>query len=269
MSDSPYAFDAPDADVILRAPLQPGSEEFKAFHAHKAVLSVASTLFRGMFSIPQPPQPAEGDTTLPVIPVVEPAGVFETFLRLIYPIEPPVIDSLQLVDDLFRLAEKYMASGVHSRLKKLLLSPSFLKDDPILVYAVACRMNLDEEAKKAIPHTFRIDLVRDIPRNELRMMTVEAYHRLLMEHSLRRDQLIDIVDEVSRSRGLRINGKCHCVVKLRREMRLKFSRSPSLDRETLDMCLSSAQEQYASECTGCLLRPRDSPGFLLEVMRRV
>jgi len=40
----------PDADVILRAS---GGKEF---HAHKLVLSLASPVFRDMFSVPQPPQ---------------------------------------------------------------------------------------------------------------------------------------------------------------------------------------------------------------------
>ena len=90
MSDSPYAFNAPDADVILRAPLKKGSTELKDFRVHKAILSVASTLFSDMFSIPQPPPYAKGDTTLPTVQVAESAEVFELFLRLIYPIaEPP------------------------------------------------------------------------------------------------------------------------------------------------------------------------------------
>ena len=52
MSVPSYAFDDPDADVILRAPLQPGSDEFKDFHVHKLILSIASTTFRDTFSIP-------------------------------------------------------------------------------------------------------------------------------------------------------------------------------------------------------------------------
>ena len=162
MSDSSYAFDAPDADVIIRAPLQQGSKELKDFRVHKTILSVASTPFRDVFSIPQPPQPAESDTTLPIVQVAESAGDFEIFLRLIYPIEPPVINSLQLVDHL-RLAEKYMATGVHARLKQILFSPSFLRDDPVLVYAIACRANLNKEAIFAILRTLETDLVQGVP----------------------------------------------------------------------------------------------------------
>ena len=92
MSDSPYTFDSPDADIILRAPLRPDdpeSAQFQDFHTHKAILSTASTVFHDMFSVPQPRQSAEDDANLPVVHVVEPAEIFEIFLRLIYPIELP------------------------------------------------------------------------------------------------------------------------------------------------------------------------------------
>src|SRR5882762_7830629 len=167
MSTSPYAFDSPDADVILRAPLHPDdpeSTEFKDFHTHKATLSTASTIFRDMFSVPQPSQPPEGDANLSIVPVADHADLFETFLRLIYPIEPPAITSPQTVGRLFQLASKYVASGVYARLRQILVSPSFLRSDPVWVYAIACHMDLGEETELAISHTYQIDLVQDIPR---------------------------------------------------------------------------------------------------------
>ena len=260
MSASPYNFDAPGGDVVFRAPLQPGSDEFKAFHAHKAILSIASSVFEDTFSIPQPPT---GDAAPHIIQIVESAEVFDTFLRLIYPIEPPVINSLQLVDDLFRLAEKYVANGVRAKLKQILVSPSFLRDAPILVYAIACRTSLDEETKLAIPHTFKIDLVRDMPRAQLRMMASEAYHDLLVEHSRRRDQLVDAI-RVASGGGV----MCGCVGKLRKEIRLEISTRPFLDRETLERCLSALPHNHHHECRGnCTLSPTHSHIFLSKVIR--
>jgi len=245
MPSSSYTFDAPDADVIVRAPLQQGSKELKDFHVHKAILSIASTLFRDLFSIPQPPQPSESDTTLPIVQIAESAGVFEVFLRLIYPIEPPVIDSLQLI----------------------LFSPSFLENDPILVYAIACRANLDEEARLAIPYTFGTDLVQDISPDKLRMMTVESYHHLLVEHSLRRDQLINAADEVHKSLAP-WGGGCHCLVQLKKEMRLQLSSKPFLNRELFEKYLSSAQAPFP-QCDRCILSPKKNSGFFALLMRKV
>ena len=76
MSALPYTFDAQDADVILRAPLRPGSDEFKDLRAHKAILSIASIFFRDMFSL-------RGHlTALQRIPRVSMSSRFQSPLRL-------------------------------------------------------------------------------------------------------------------------------------------------------------------------------------------
>jgi len=231
-----YNFDGHDADVILRTPLQQGSDKSKDFRVHKVILSIASTLFHDMFSLPQP---TAGDATLPVVPVTESAEVFEIFLRFIYPVEPPTITSLQLVDDLFQLAEKYMANSVHAKLRQILMSsPAFLNDDPIWVYALACRTNLDTMAELAIPFTFKIDPIRDIPQTHLRMMTAETYNRLLMAHSARRPALISAVSRVDH---MPYPGECRCgggfYTGLENSIKLAIWEQPFLDRQRLDSCL--------------------------------
>ena len=268
MSDSPYIFDGPDADVILRAPLQPESDEFKDFHVHKIILSIASSVFQDTFSVPQPPRPTSESTTLDVIPVTEPATVIEPFLQLIYPVDPPVIEDLQLVDDLFRLADKYAANGVSTKLKKFLVSPSFLKDDPIGVFAIASRSDLAEEERLAVSHTFSIDVVSEISEERLQTMTTKTYHRLLAKHAFRRKQLINAIDQ-----GLRETWgySCSCVENLKKEIHLKTSGRPFLDRELLDACFSSARElkKRGYQCTGrdCIYEHERGATFLSGVMR--
>jgi hypothetical protein len=245
MSASPYTFDSPDADAILRAPLQPGSNEFKDFRVHKLILSIASSVFRDILSIPQPPHhPSEG-TTLDVIGVTEPATVIEPFLQLIYPVDPPAIEDLRLLDDLFRLADKYAAKGVGAKLKKLLVSPSFLKDDPIGVFAVACRNDLEEEERLAVLHTFSINIVGEISEEHLQAMTTKTYHRLLAKHASRRKQLVDAIGQVP---AVGVTW-CPCVRNLKREIRFVTSERPFLDREILDTCLSSMRAS-CSKCKG-------------------
>ena len=251
-----YNFDAHDADLILRAPLQSEPDQLRDFHVHKNILSIASTLFHDMFTLPQPPHPPAGDTTIPVIDVTEPAEVLDPFLRLIYPIAPPVIVSLQLVDDLFRLAEKYVADEVRAKLKQILVSPSFLKDDPIWVYALASRANLDAEAELAIPLTFNINLVRDIPRTHLRMMTGETHNRLLTAHADRRAELISIIRRVElQPQDPWSEAGCACGdwfdTRLRDSINLAVWEKPFLDRGTLDSCLP----QSTSSESRCGLRP--------------
>ena len=252
MSDSHYTFDSPDADIILRAPLRPDdleSTEFKDFHTHKVILSTASTVFNGMFSVPQPRQTVEGDNDLPVVHVVEPAGAFEVFLRLIYPIEPPVIDSLQIVDQLSQLSIKYVVDCVRARLKQVLTSPTFLENDPIWVYAIARRMDLEEEAGLAIPYTYRFNLTQDVSRPLLQAMTAETYNRLLRSHATRRGELITVVKN---AKPQRTGNGCNCgpwlYTRLVMTISLAIWERPFLDRQRLDSCLSEVEPKSECNC---------------------
>jgi len=271
MSAPSYICDGPDPDVILRAPLQPGSDEFKDFHVHKIVLSLASITFRDTFSIPQPPRHTSDDTTLDVVQVTEFANVLETFLQLIYPVDPPLIDDLRLVDDLFRAADKYAAKGITTKLKKFLVSPSFLKRDPIGVFAIACSNNLDEEAGLAVQHTFTIDVITQISEERLHTMTTKTYHRLLTEHVLRRKQLIGALNTAWLT--LNPEGTCRCIAKLGEKVHVSICGRPVLSRETLEHCLSHVD---GSGCGGgvpfgghCIKDHRRSSQFLAAVMNTI
>ena len=269
MSASPYIFDGPDPDVILRAPLQSGSYELKDFHVHKLVLSIASITFRDTFSIPQPPRNTSNsdDGTLDVVQVTESANVLEPFLQLIYPVDPPVIENLRLVDDLFRAADKYVAKGITTRLKKLLISPSFLKDDPIGVFTIACCNDLEEEARLALPHTFTIDVLGQISEERLQAMTARAYHRLLTEHALHRKRLMGALDAAWRS--LDPQSRCRCMERLGEKVHIRICGRPFLDRETLENCLACVDNLgCAGAGSGSCIKTR-SPFFLFDAMRRI
>jgi hypothetical protein len=270
MSVSPYIFDSPDADVILRAPHQLGSDEFEDYYVHKIILSIASSVFQDILSIPQPPRRSSEDTTLDVIGVTEPAKVLETFLQLIYPVDPPVIEDLRLMDDLFRLADKYAAKGVNEKLKKRLISPSFLKGDPIGVFAIACRNNLEEE-RLAVSHTFSIDIINEISEENIQTMTAKTYHVLLAKHAFRREQLLSTVDQAvlqMRPAASWIS-PCACVEKLKKEIRLEISRRPFLNKEILEMCFSSMKalglKCGASGTGSCIYAPGPGARFLAEI----
>ena len=272
MSAPSYNFDAHDADVILRTCLRPG---FQDFRVHKAILSVASTIFHDMFSLPQP-QPAAGKIALPVVPVTDPPEIFEIFLRLIYPIEPPAITSLQLVEDLFRLAEKYMTDGVHAKLKQALVSPSFLRSDPIWVYAIACRVGPDgAEADLAIRHTFEIDLVGGIPKTHLQMMTTETYNHLLASHVTRRTELISALNRVYfppwNQDGCTCGYRDWFYTRLFKEISLAIWEAPFLDRRRLDSCLSHLTKPPESICglEPCRVSPRTISGYFDDILDEV
>ena len=267
MSTPPCTLYGPNADVILRAPPQPGSDEFEDFHVHKIILSIASAIFQDTFSIPQPPSHTPENTTLDIVQVEETARVLEPFLQLIYPVEPPVLEDLRLVDDLFRLADKYMANGVHAKLVKNLDLPSLLKKNPIGVYAVACRNNLGKEAEVAISHTFTIpNVVSNISEDDLQVMAVKDYHRLLTEHTKRRDRLVDAVSAVKHPReGSTV---CKCDKMVRKGIYLELSRRPFLDRETLEEYLSSTPRPSCKSGMNCILQRGAHSEFLADIIRK-
>jgi len=88
-------FDALDADIILRA-LGPPKRDFRV---HKLILSLASPVFKGMFSLPQPALDGSRESTVAGIEIVEvtdPAGALDIILRMIYPsFTPPSPPSLR------------------------------------------------------------------------------------------------------------------------------------------------------------------------------
>ena len=267
MSTCSYIFEGPNPDVILRTPLQQGSDEFKDFHVHKLILSLASITFRDTFSIPQPPRHSSDDTALDIVQVTESANVLETFLQLIYPVDPPVIEDLRLVDDLFWAADKYAASCVTTKLKRRLVSPSFLKDDPIGVFAIACRNDLHEEARLALPHTFIFNIIHQISEDHLRIMTTKTYHRLLTEHDLRRKQLIGSIDAAWRS--LDPQTRCRCMKRVEENIHTHICGRPFLNKETLESCLSLAEHPNCGAGGYCIKVLGQSSFFLSDAMRRM
>ena len=275
MSASPYTFDAQDADVILRAPLRPGSDEFKDFHVHRVILSIASTFFHDMFSLPQPPShPAEDSKGLDIVPISESANILEAFLRFIYPVDPPAIEDLRLLDDLLQFTDKYMAQIVTAKLRKLLVLPSFLEDDPVWVYAIARRANLNEEAKLAITHTFNIDPVQDIPRTHLQIMTAETYNSLLVSHAARRAMLMYALKQ-AKFPSLAQN-MCDCsnwfYTRIHKDIALAIWKSPFLDRQRLDSCLSDFGNMPKSMCglgSSCRVSPQTISKHFTSILEEV
>jgi len=218
-----YEIDDEDADVILLTadPIE-GTIEF---HVHKCILAVASPFFNDMFSLPQdldietPPSFGKQPTVvMPVIPVPEPAHVLDTLLHFVYPVPDPDVNSLDELTILLGVAIKYDFIAVIDALRGLLVSPSFVTTDPIRVYAIACRFDLDEEAKIASAWTLGVNLlgcegdssspsydsdsgieVDSLPHTSLKYISAYDYHLLLTLHRRRAKAacaLLQIPDDI-------------------------------------------------------------------------
>ena len=174
-----------DADVILRAS---GGKEL---HAHKAILSFASSVFRDMFSIPQPPN---GSSQIPIFDVGDPPEVLETFLQIIYPMVNPPIKDFKMLVSLFRLADKYDVTKILLDARNYYL-PSLCSDPPpIYMYAIYSACGREKEAEAAARGVSFASLTSLTSSPLLHLMTVEHYQRLIVFMVARGRRMRKIID---------------------------------------------------------------------------
>jgi BTB/POZ domain len=198
---TPVVFDYPDADIILLSGGIEGPNEFKV---HRNILSVASPFFRDMFSLPQDPALGKVQT----LPMPESRQTLEALLCFVYPLPDPDLTTLEEVKDMLAVTTKYEFDSVTNALRHILLSPTFLHTSPVRVYAIACRFELDEEAKIASRYTLNVNLL-DVSLDgasdgapegvgeDLKWITAFHYHQLMVLHKRRAAEAIRALHEVA------------------------------------------------------------------------
>ncbi|KAF7795742.1 hypothetical protein EIP86_006909 [Pleurotus ostreatoroseus] len=136
---APTPFD--EGDIILV------SSNHVGFKIHKIILSVASTCFGDLLS---PPQPAEQTQELdvPHVAMEEDGETLDHLLRFCYPIVPkPGIATLTEVNNVLAAATKYDLKIVIEQILKRLEDFAFTQ--PLRVFAIACRMGFEDQARAA------------------------------------------------------------------------------------------------------------------------
>ncbi|THH27554.1 hypothetical protein EUX98_g6634 [Antrodiella citrinella] len=172
-------FDRADGDVVLLS-----SDQVK-FSCHKITLSIASPFFSDMFSLKQRDDQKDdvitGDGT-PVVPVTEDSTVLYNLLLLLYPLpQPKTLLSLNMAASLLEAGRKYDIAVVKERAKTNLMSN--IQERPLKVFAIACGLDMDEEARAAAHHLLTMTI--ESRHQELRHVSVlenvsaGAYCRLL------------------------------------------------------------------------------------------
>lgn len=174
-----------DPDVILRAP---GGT---VFSVHKLILSIASPVFRDMFSVPQPP-PTDESSELPIVDVNDPPEALEAFLRIIYPIRNPLIDDVETLVSVLRLADKYDAKDAlnvhHGHFPSM-----YTNFSPVETYAILCACGREKEAEAAarrVPFA-SLDALDSNPL--LQLITTTQYQGLVSFMTARDERMRDIV----------------------------------------------------------------------------
>jgi hypothetical protein len=181
IKDASAPFDNPDADVILR------SSDNVDFHAFKVLLSLASPVFKDMFTMPQALEGMNSDDMkggLPIVRMTEGSKTLETLLTMCYPmtlVNPLVAAPVGLEDVTLLLgaAMKYDVATVEERARAWLVAPRFLEADPVMIYAIGCQWNLEKEAKAAARATIGIGLLEKALEKELDMITTRELRALL------------------------------------------------------------------------------------------
>ncbi|TFK48406.1 hypothetical protein OE88DRAFT_522920 [Heliocybe sulcata] len=161
----------PTADVVLR------SRDGVDFRAHMHILSIASHLFRDMFSLGKASDPApERKDVLSledrVVPMTEEtAEVVEKLLQLCYPVDQPTWDNAGQIHPVLAAAKKYQMETIVRRLMKELMTPRFLEKESLRIFAIACHLKLNDSAQVAARHTLSHPIQMKHARKELQFIS--------------------------------------------------------------------------------------------------
>ena len=197
-----------DADVVLR------SVDGRDFHVHKSILSIASPVFRNMFTFPQPPSPKP--SSIPVVNVSEAGNVLGVFLRCLYPVSKPVVQDFGLLEALFVAAEKYETDIVLEMVKSWLVIPKNLRTDPLRAYAIACTSTtLDKQAKVAAKW-MTFDNIDSASLDTIGRLTTADHHRLVV-YLIKREKEANLV--VNEDSWKNFYDNCACMAETKAEFR--------------------------------------------------
>lgn len=170
-----HPFDDASADLILR------SSDGIDFHVHRLVLSLASSVFADMFTVPQ----SISEPGVPTVQMAESSDVLDMALRFWYPgAEPPAVQTLEeLRAVLEALVLKYDMHFVVPSAKEHLRA--YLQDDPVAVFAIACRHEWRDITLEAAKSSLRLPLrsFQSARPVQLKYMSADTYHTLLHYHS--------------------------------------------------------------------------------------
>ncbi|RDX54026.1 hypothetical protein OH76DRAFT_1057744 [Lentinus brumalis] len=164
-------FDRSDADFIMR------TSDGVEFRVHRLILSMASSVFEGMFSIPKP-SALLSDPNIPDISIPEDSETIDLYLRICYPLIDPEVPTLLLLRKVVTAGFKYDAPMVVHAMKRELRQPRFMDKDPLHVFVIACLWEWEEEAKVAAENVALAGIMVGLFPELLDEISAGAYYRL-------------------------------------------------------------------------------------------
>ena len=256
------------ADLILRS--EAGTKEFPV---HRSLLSLASSFFNHMLSLPQPPsKEPEG---IPILDVSEPPEVLRLLLQFVYPVPDPTIDNdLDTLILVLHAAIKYEFLSAIQSLRRQLVSEQYLKQSPMRIYALAVRYDFEQEAKLASKHTLGINILDEPLSDELMFISAYSYHRLMVLHHTRAEaakKLLRLRDDVKCMECDGPYGAFSAGPKWWPDFQMRASEELSA-RPTTDVIFTSeflAKTFEQVKCSKCPLSLIKSWSFLGELKREI
>jgi len=167
-------FDNPDSDIILR------SSDGVNFHVFKLILSLASPVFKDMFTLPQSQPDASSVHT---IPMAESSATLNSLLLFCYPTPNPTFCSLDDAKAVLEAARKYDMAGTLTCASDLVIA-QFVSTSSLELYALSCKLGWKHHAQTAATEALKIkNLGRpSIPFAGMRDITAFDYNSLLSYH---------------------------------------------------------------------------------------
>ncbi|KAF8970843.1 hypothetical protein BDZ97DRAFT_1652051 [Flammula alnicola] len=195
-------FSAPDANVVLR------SLQGTLYRVHSFMLRTTSGFFATMFSLPQPTsyysiqsqdrEPGKPDVYPDILDVYENDFPLERLLRLLSGLPIPKWESIDDIERVLGVAEKWDTQGPISSMRSALSSQCFLGQHPLKCYAIARHFGWDAEAKLASTHTLTLDLCDPVHASIMDQMSSKDVLLLLDFHRKRRDRFRQLLDSPER-----------------------------------------------------------------------
>lgn len=143
VADHPFD-DESKADAIIL------SSDGVKFHVHKLILSLSSSFFHDMFATVSSGPSTSGCfiSTNGTFTVTEDSCTIDCLLRMVYPGHRPTINQPSLAGNVWKAARKYrIAVAKDLALERLRV---LMPNQELGLFAIACRMQDEEEAKRAV-----------------------------------------------------------------------------------------------------------------------
>ncbi|KAF9494243.1 hypothetical protein BDN71DRAFT_1431877 [Pleurotus eryngii] len=169
-------FDDEGADIILR------SCDGTDFRVYKAILTLASPVFRDMFSLPDSPKTNEDHNGIRIVQMQEPSSTLDPLLRFSYPIESPKICTKDLFVSVMSAAAKFEMKRLFEKIIDSHITPGTISKSPFEYYAFAQRLQLRQLTMDSARKCLDLPLAtvfKHVQNIDFQHISVKNYNRFL------------------------------------------------------------------------------------------